>query len=122
MADIDFESAETKPNSFAGTYTGIWQSNKGPSGIALTIVSTEGDKVEGKLSILGSPLGYKGDDLVGTVTKFSDGIWTVSLKGKNSRMSATAVFKDGNLLGDYTFKYLLFGRDRGQWVLQRENR
>lgn len=105
--------------AIAGTYTGVWQSNAGVGGVALLTVVVEGDSIVGKLRILGSPLGYQGDDLIGSAAEFSDGIWTVKFQGKNSRMSATAIFKDGSLLGDYKFGYRLIGRDRGQWILKK---
>ena len=92
------------------------------SGVALMSLTIDGNSVQGKLTIMGSPLGYDGDDVVGSVTSFSDGIWTVKLKEKKSRMSTTAVIQDGNFIGDYTFRYLLFGKDRGQWILQKQQR
>ena len=121
-ANPESNSGENSSDRISGTYIGTWQSNGGSSGTALMNITVTDDKVSAKFAVLGSPVGYTGDDFVGTVANFSEGIWTVNLQAKNSKMIATAIFKDGNLYGDYTFEYEPSEIDRGQWVLTMEDR
>lgn len=106
-------------STISGTYTGVWQSNGGHSGVALMTVALDGNTVNGKISITGSPLGYTGDEFLGKVDEFADGVWTVSLRTNDNKMKATAVFSGNDLIGDYSFRFRLIGRDRGRWILQR---
>ncbi len=104
----------------AGTYLGIWQSNRGVSGAAAMSVTVEGDTVQAKVALTGSPVGYKGDSIRITVTKFAGNIWTVEFKGEHSALSGTGIFsEDGTFVGDYRYRKLLMV-DRGQWILKKE--
>jgi hypothetical protein len=116
------KSAENSSDAINGTYIGTWQSNGGASGTALLNITVKNDKVSAKFAVLGSPLGYTGDDFVGTVANFGEGIWTVNLQAKNSDMIVNAIFRDGSLYGDYTFEYQPGQVDRGQWVMTMEHR
>jgi len=113
------DTVDPKGGSIAGTYSGVWQSNGGHSGVALLTIAVDGNSVKGKLMITGSPLGYTGDEFVGQVEEFSDGVSTVTLRTNDRKMKATAVFSGDDLLGDYSFRFRLFGRDRGTWILRR---
>ena len=106
-------------STISGSYAGVWQSNGGHSGVALMTLALDGNAVSGKISLTGSPLGYTGDDFLGKVDEFADGVWTVSLRTNDKKMKATAVFSGKDLIGDYSFRYRLIGRDRGMWILQR---
>ena len=82
-------------------------------------IALHGNTVSGKISLTGSPLGYTGDEFIGQVDEFADGVWTASLRTNDKKMKATAVFSGNYLVGDYSFRYRLIGRDRGRWILQR---
>jgi S1-C subfamily serine protease len=116
----DSPSENPGVSSISGTYTGIWQSSLYPSsGAAALKVLASGDSIRGWFSVTGSPVGYQGDELLGELVDFGNGVWTVNFKGLNSPLSAKAIFKEGRLIGDYRFLFKRSKVDQGQWILKK---
>lgn len=102
-----------------GIYSGEWLSRGGSSGYALMTIAVSGEEVSASLTIIGSPVGYEGDEMVGRVIEIGQDSWTIDLEATNSRLEARAIIRGNTFLGDYTYRKGLFLRDRGQWILER---
>jgi hypothetical protein len=109
---------EDSLDQFIGTYTGMWQSRYGGSGVAVLNVIADSGNLKARVAITGSPVGYKGDSLAVTIKEFGDGILTVDMKADNSPLTASGIFRNGAFVGDFRFRYRLTV-DRGQWVLKK---
>lgn len=111
---------KTQPalSQFLGTYGGTWHSPYG-SGVAVLSIDSDSNDLKGRILIIGSPVGYKGDDLVITAQNFADDILTIKFKAKHGRLTGSGIFQKGTFVGDYRFRYML-AVDRGQWHLEKD--
>ena len=82
-------------------------------------ITTSGDEVAASLTIIGSPVGYEGDDMTGRIVEIGQDSWTIDLEAVNSRLDARAIIRGSTFLGDYSYRRGLM-RDRGQWILNRD--
>jgi hypothetical protein len=119
------EAVAHSMDQFVGTYRGAWQSqflhDREGTGAAIMSITMQNGILHGHIMITGSPIGYKGDDLKITVSHFADDIMAINFKAEHSRLSGTGIFEKGrSFVGDYRFRYLLTGIDRGQWMLEKE--
>jgi S1-C subfamily serine protease len=117
-AKSEQQHQEDSLDQFVGTYTGMWQSRYGGSGVAVLNVTTDSGSLKARVAITGSPVGYKGDSLTISVKEFGDGVLTVDMKAQNSPLSASGIFRNGAFVGDFRFRYRLTV-DRGQWLLKK---
>jgi hypothetical protein len=117
-AKSEQQRQENPLDQFVGTYTGMWQSRYGGSGVAVLNVDADSGNLKAHVAITGSPVGYKGDSLTITVKDFGGGFLTVDMKADNSPLSASGIFRNGAFVGDFRFRYRLTV-DRGQWVLKK---
>jgi len=114
------EPKRTSLEDLAGTYTGIWRSDRfAASGAAVITVKVDGTRVRAKVALTGSPVGYEGDDMIGEAADFADGVWTVPFRAENSSLRVKAIFKAGGLIGDYQFRSGI-SLDRGQWIVKKD--
>jgi hypothetical protein len=117
-AKSDQQHQENSLDQFVGTYTGMWESRYGGSGVAVLNVTMDSGSLKARVAITGSPVGYKGDSLFIAVKDFGDGVLTVDMEAVNSPLSASGIFRNGAFIGDFRFRYRLTV-DRGQWVLKK---
>ncbi len=116
--NIRTASKEKTIDDIAGTYSGSWQSDSySVSGGLLMKVTVVDGKVEATVALTGSEY-VKGDTLAAFVTPVGDGAWRMDYKGKNTKVAGSGLFKDGQFVGDYKLRKLLW-IDKGRWNLRK---
>jgi len=104
--------------SLSGTYTGPWASNTyNVSGtLALSVSIVAGQPIV-QAVFTGSEY-LNQDTLLVKLTPIGQGVWKMDYTGKKSKISGTGLFRNGQFVGDYRFRKLLWV-DKGEWNLRR---
>lgn len=102
----------------AGVYSGAWSSNdyNASGNVVLTLKVINGG-VDARAVFTGSAF-LREDALEVALTDLGAGIWRMDYKGKKSKIKGTGLFKNGQFVGDYKFKKLLWV-DTGKWILNK---
>lgn len=114
-ADNNVKAEEIAP---AGSYTGVWQSNKfSVSGAAQMTIRIADGTASAEIFLTGGEV--TSAHLDGTAHRTGEDIWTIELGSKKPKLLVRGIFRGNSFVGDYSYsRFMMF--DRGQWLLKKE--
>jgi S1-C subfamily serine protease len=104
-------------DELAGTYTGVWTSDKySASGALVMTITVESGLLRAVVSLTGSDM-FRQDTLIVKLQAIGTA-WRMDYKSMNGKISGSGIFRGGTFRGDYNFSKFIW-RDNGQWVADK---